>query len=306
MITKNTVLILGAGASSHLDYPLGKGLINEICSLEIDILPILLPEFDIVFFREFIQNLKKSQFSSIDQFLENNEKFLGIGKLIITIILKKYDNENKLFPPNSPGWYFEIFNYIINCLENNSFKKNNLTIITLNYDRSLEHYLFESIKYRLKLKKEDVIKILKNILIIHIHGCLGEYPKEFYSNKKMEYLYLKKLSQNLKLLSDIPSENEYKSDIIFWSNEYKESYKHLKKAERIYFLGFGFHEEILERFKFFNEENLKKVDIKATYKGYGQIEFKKLLKRLNNYGIKKAMLYQSSCNDFFRTWASID
>lgn len=31
MITKRTVLILGAGASSHLGYPIGRDLIDQIC-----------------------------------------------------------------------------------------------------------------------------------------------------------------------------------------------------------------------------------------------------------------------------------
>ena len=31
MITKRTLLILGAGASNHIGYPIGRDLINQIC-----------------------------------------------------------------------------------------------------------------------------------------------------------------------------------------------------------------------------------------------------------------------------------
>ena len=51
-----------------------------------------------------------------------------------------------------------------------------LTIITFNYDRSIEAFLFQSIKYRYKMRDDETRSVFNSLPIIHPHGILGEYP----------------------------------------------------------------------------------------------------------------------------------
>lgn len=76
MIEKETVLILGAGASTDYGYPLGRTLIMSICKElddESNHFSELLEqcEFRQELRRDFREGLKQSNLPSIDAFLEN-------------------------------------------------------------------------------------------------------------------------------------------------------------------------------------------------------------------------------------------
>ena len=108
MITKPTVLILGAGASMPYGFPSGEELVMTIdknlnprklgSHPNPDWIAILknfgILEKDIHTFR---QELLYSRLS-IDSFLGHQPKFLKVGKLAITLSLIQYENENNLFP----------------------------------------------------------------------------------------------------------------------------------------------------------------------------------------------------------------
>lgn len=302
MISKKTVLILGAGASSHLHYPIGSQLVDQIVSLNgAEIFKDIYPVNRI---KEFQLHLSRYGCISIDEFLEKNRDFVDIGKGFIGYCLNKYEVENNLFPPHNPGWYQYLFSKMLTSSAD-QFADNKLTIITFNYDRSLEVYLHNTIKYRFNLSDSESLSILKQLNIIHPHGILGEYPEipysqclggGIYSEKELELL--NKITSSIKIIHEI-------SDVenTFSSLEFELCHKALEDAEKIYFLGFGFHEDNIRRFRFFSSDTLRGKEVYSTCKGFTELmEKNDLMRRLSKYGFIDSLIAHvgTDCVYFFK------
>jgi hypothetical protein len=279
MITEETVLILGAGASMTYGFPSGKQLKaliwEQLRRDNTDIYPII----DVntnnsksiqmykAFAQEFRDNLMLSPDESIDSFLEYHENYRQIGKLLITIILLRYEKRlflfdqwlsyliNKNIDSNTPirfsdgHWYQLLFNQMCKDCKFEDFSiKNKVSIITFNYDRSLEYYLLTCLHAKYKRSIRECAEILKNIPILHIYGKLGELPELSpdpktaipYDNLNNRFLthYLQTAENSIKIIHD-PNTHT--------SPEFQEAQNLIIKATRIYFLGFGFLKENLKR-----------------------------------------------------------
>ena len=242
-IRKPTVLILGAGSSSHFGYPLGAKLLSEIVKLKTKVYLEELPEpYSKEDGERFITQLARSGYSSVDQFLEQRPVDSVLGKFLITLILKTFEKLNNLFPPWNSGWYQDLFNELIKD-DNEIFAGNELAVVTFNYDRSLEAYLHTALQYRFNLTENQALQELERIPIIHVHGELGAYPdipyEQVHDLRKIE-----KISGSIQViheLSDSPGS--------FCSPRFEKAHNFINKAERVVFLGFGFHPDNLRRLK---------------------------------------------------------
>lgn len=250
MITKKTILILGAGASKPYGFPTGRELLYKVrTALEpnttSDLRTRLVDQgIDGKDIHDFYNELTYSDTSSVDEFLEYRPEFLPVGKLAITLSLIPFENDDTLFKRalNEPSWYKYLFEklYIPSL---NKFINNNLSIITFNYDRSLEHYLFTVLKGRSNKSENECATILEAIPIIHVHGRLGalpwqEKPGRLYSS--VCFRNVKEVSEQIKVIRKDIDE----------SNEFEEAYDlYLSFAEKIIFLGFGYHEANLRRLR---------------------------------------------------------
>jgi len=146
MFETSTVLILGAGTSVPYGYPSGRGLVDDLKGDNPKRKEILIqlqfqkPEID-----EFTAVLRKAEPPSIDHFLENNPRFTDLGKACIAYEILKRENENRLYHPKVDkegsirSWYRDLADRIADSADEIAF--NNLSIVTFNYDRSLEHFL---------------------------------------------------------------------------------------------------------------------------------------------------------------------
>ena len=232
MIRTNTVLILGAGSSYEVGFPLGRKLIEEIYSLVMgqtngfhknslgNIDQVNLPNvkllwrlldvkgekkedgsaYSVDYIQQFAKDLWDSQLSSIDDFLSYRKEYSLIGKLCILFVLSMYEDA-KRFSPNfnipsgtyAPGhepvgeWNYPKwgwYKYLWERLQEGTggdfenLKQNNLSIITFNYDRSLEHFLFTAMKsaYGSQVQEPDCADFFINIPVKHVYGELGVLP----------------------------------------------------------------------------------------------------------------------------------
>jgi len=252
MITKLTVFILGAGASYGFGYPLGKKLVEIILkNFDPDNLDNAIELFTGLGFSEeeiisFRNQLRLSAAPSIDSFLEpRGEDIRYLGKLAIAYALIPFENEEPLFYDNS--WYSILFNKINSSFEN--FDKNKVSFITFNYDRSLEYFLLTTLKNRYQKTEQECAAKLKNIPIVHLYGKLAllpwekinssDYTREY--NPKITPHFLRKSSTSLKIIYDkvdVPKDPDFKKAKLLLSG-----------ARKIYFLGFGYHADNLERLR---------------------------------------------------------
>lgn len=162
MITTDTVFILGAGASNLYGYPTGEELreviLNKFCSSG-EIKNILYNSkiiMDFMDLDEFRAAFFKSSTPSIDLFLARNNQFSELGKIAIVSSILDAEN-NSIFREDihknrrNQDWYKYLFSRMVESLiKPNSYRDfgdNQVTFITFNYDRSLEHYLHESLSH---------------------------------------------------------------------------------------------------------------------------------------------------------------
>ncbi len=255
MINKRTVLILGAGASMPYGFPSGQQLIKEIYdNLEYktsegekgiqfknkpnrnekleDIKDL---GFSYKEIEDFRSDLRQSNLISIDTFLINRHKYMEIGKIIIAQALMKYEIKEKLTEFNN-HWYKYLWQKMIIDTVFDNFESNKISFITFNYDRSLEQFLFSSIKATFGKNDQETANKLKSIPIIHVYGKLGDLPWQNDTFKPYEpilgkYKTLKDLGSFIRIIYD----DKRRFDPLSYE------YSLLENSENIYFLGFGYH-----------------------------------------------------------------
>lgn len=294
MIEIPTVLILGAGSSIHVGYPLGSDLINNLCKNRSTGKKGEYPndwsgeEVD-----AFITRLSRAGYGSIDTFLETVPEQSEMGKFLLANEIKRHEYLDSLFPPNSSGWYRYLFNCLLDNNHPSGFASSNLSIITFNYDRSIEAFLHQSLMARFSMSSDEANDFLLMIPIVHVHGLLGPYPEVPYS-PICDTETLHTISQEIKIIHEVKDQKEG-----FCSVEFEQAHNLLGEAERIIFLGFGFHQDNVRRFQFFSPENLDGCEVFATTRGMGPVDLVSLHERLEPYGFVKEMFNGNSCSNFF-------
>lgn len=244
MVTKETILVLGAGASVPYGYPTGKQLAHQIIQGENDnelIKELLIMGIDDEKLKAFFRDFAMSSSPSIDAFLEYRQEHLEIGKLIVARLLIQCEHEKKLF--GTDDWYQYLWQHLGTSFD--EFGNNKLGIVTFNYDRSLEHFLFNALKGKYGKTDEETADKLKQIPIVHVHGQIGQLPWQSSNNgrgyrRRHTPEELKKSSSEIKVVHESTGNAEAK---------FNEAIVLLNKATNIYFLGFGYHKLNLERLK---------------------------------------------------------
>ncbi len=242
MITTQTVLVLGAGVSIPYGFPSGGELINTVLE-NLDGWRNIFCEHGIQekLIGEFYQELRLSQQLSIDAFLENRPEFLSIGKLSIALSLFPCENEKSLFElgKQNKGCYRYLFSKLSIGWE--EFGDNKVSIITFNYDRSLEQFLFTAIKHSYGKSDEQCAEVLGRIPIVHVHGSLGSLPWQSQNSKPYNSDYSEMdLSRAIERIIVISEGHEN-------SPEFQQAKQIMEEAKRRYFLGFGYHPKNIQR-----------------------------------------------------------
>ena len=308
MIEVPTVLVLGAGASIPYGFPSGQVLADLIClsllsknrpfpsiprELEHSLsmtFGMLKQTFDVNELAQFALHLSGEE--SVDAFLEHQTKdFIDIGKAAIAAALLPFEDDGALdqafmvrrlmafFPgerqarvhTTGGNWYQLLWRAMNAPFER--FGENLLKIITFNYDRSLEHYLYSRISKRYPNKDEGEY-MTKMPYIAHIHGRLGYLPwQEVRETQHVPYGAIFQASSRLKSTLDPASLRKWfdaaRKDITVIheaqeTDELNKARQWIHNCQRLYFLGFGYHPSNIARLKI---ESMKKKRIYGTVSG---------------------------------------
>ncbi len=177
MIEKKTVLVLGAGASIPYGFPTGEELLKDIVKI-FQYSPTPLGDslrdcgFRDDLIKDFVNQLNRSGRKSVDAFLEHRTEFERIGKAAMIAALIPKEDPAKLFDrSNNEHWYQYLFQQMGSSLDEVANSK--LSVITFNYDRSLEYFLLQALQSSFKLEMKYCFILLQKMLIIHLHGLLG-------------------------------------------------------------------------------------------------------------------------------------
>jgi hypothetical protein len=249
MIARRTVLILGAGASMPFGFPSGSGLMTQIISRlsePNDRMRSLITEagFEADAINDFHNALKKSGKRSVDAFLEHRTEFLEIGKIATVCILLPLEREEDIFRHNESNWYEYFFNKLNASFA--EFDKNSVSVLTFNYDRSLEQYLFTALRNAYGKSAGECAEKLRSLPIIHLYGQLGGLPSldgegiEFGAPLSPEVL--RRAADGVQIIHEDVTQNP----------QFRRAHEFLESAERVCFLGFGYDRTNLERLAGYN------------------------------------------------------
>ena len=259
MISKRTLLILGAGASMPYGFPSGTELAKQIKSglstqqdrFCTDVMSACGCTWEVV--DNFRSKFDASKATTIDEFLASEtEDIVKIGKVCIARALIPCEISAKLSRQDSEQdsederWYAQFFEKLLSS-DAGKFPQNKLSVITYNYDRSFEQCLFSTIREKYKLmddmKTREVFN--KYVDIIHLHGVLGELPG--LSLKETSRPYSPKVTD--KLLRDAANQivviHEVNTD---WLSQhgFPTAQNRIDNANVVCFLGFGYKDKLLE------------------------------------------------------------
>ena len=279
------VLVLGAGASVDYGYPTGgtlkeliiddnskrrQSIVNQITEQKIS-----MRDYNV-----FVESFKLSGQTSIDTFLEKRSEFNDIGKLLIVIYLSSKENVSDLFDKNrvKQDWYSYLFNIMDGNSSFDGFGDNKLSIITFNYDRSLETYLFTALRYTYKKTDHEVADVLAKIPILHVHGKLGDL--DWQSDNGITYgeiagsSKIKQAANSIRIISETTT----KDHIFIDARKLL-----IDPDSRVYFLGFGYHEDNVTRLLLDTSENpqnyrgtcvglqnAQRLKVQVIFKEYGK------------------------------------
>lgn len=249
MIEKNTVLVLGAGASQPFGFPLGRKLAGEISGNLFEPSTTMLgkllldpcPPFAFTphFLTDFASKLHGSGRDSVDAFLEHNPKFINVGRFSIVATLIPYENREAIGDGN---WYRSLFEVMARNTPFVRFEQNKVAFITYNYDRSLEFYLQTTLQSAYDKNVDECHVKASSIPIIHLHGKMGAFferndPRLRNYEPLVNFGRVVMSAYEIKIIHESIDNNP----------QFAEAHRLIKDAEIVCFLGFGFDGKNLER-----------------------------------------------------------
>lgn len=300
MFTEETVLVLGAGASEPYGFPLGNTLLREIVknvrATPLEFLPgtPYVPDEDevVLAMERFADKLLASGQGPIDAFLQRNrqdEQLRERGKFAVAKILMEKEDHGFLIAKEGE-WYQHLWHFMDDAENLDVFGENKLSIITYNYDRSLEHYLHTALTNSYGASpKQACEQQLSQIPVIHLHGSLGRLPwqdKEPGTGPVREYVpdakgkgAINAASKAIQILDEVEAVP---------SRQFQRAHKCLLKAKHIYVLGFGYDPENVKRLK--PPEGQIRAPVQGTCLGFSGQEARELALRMNETFAKQFTL----------------
>lgn len=281
MKPERTCLLLGAGASAHLDFPLGRALKDAIVSelqkpdfrtkgaerlnIPQSVIEKSQPE-------ELRDDLGFGGWKSPDAFLEQHPEHLELGKHLIASQLRSREDGNKLML-ESRGWYNSILEFLTaDSIDN--IESQGLSIITFNYDRSVDHLIHRFFQRRYKMDVAHAWQLVtEKVPIIHLHGSLGDYPAIGYGDNTSD---TQDAAKAIKIISEVENNEP----------AFSAAQQVLENAERIFIVGFGFAKQNMDRLNFFSEDTVKDRQVKFICgHSQGTVADKKLYDWISQWGL---------------------
>jgi hypothetical protein len=274
-LSKSLVLVVGAGGSKEVDLPLGSELkvaIARALSIRYEdgvrrvsgdgLIDSALRSVDRFAggggFNDFLHAARRiagamPQALSIDNFIDSHKgdgKIALCGKLAIVraildaersskLYIDRQNAYNKLPFENVGSTWFNVFFQLVteNCHRDDLRERlSKVAIVTFNYDRCIEHYLYEGLQNYYGMPAEDAKAVLACLEIYHPYGSVGQL--EWQSLSGISFGGVLDEQKLVQLVGEIRTFTEGVDPKLGESNAIRTS---LAQAKRIVFLGFAFH-----------------------------------------------------------------
>jgi len=277
MTDKDTVYIIGAGASSEVNLPTGNNLKSEIAkllniefddgrtqsrgdslitqALRLHVSQTELNNNDVNPYLHACWRIRDAmpQAISIDNFIDThsgNKKIELCGKLAIVRSILQAEKTSMLYIDKSniynkidyraleSTWYSSFMMLLTeNCnIEDLPERLQSISLIIFNYDRCIEHFLYNSFQNYYGIPPDEAAELVNSINIYHPYGVVGNLP--WQGKQVIEYGADPHHQGLLQLASQIKTFTEGTDEE---SSEIVTIREHLSSASNVVFLGFAFH-----------------------------------------------------------------
>lgn len=276
MFKRQTLFILGAGASAEANLPVGSKLADTISNkldirLSDDMKNFGQGDMDLYYhFRQmYPQEINEYQVAgwtirdgirlshSIDDFLDlhsNNKRLTRIGKAAIVKSILEAERGSLLYYERHKGertfdvsrlqatWFVKFMQMLGRGVPRENVRQifDSVAFVVFNYDRCLEHFLLHALPKLYNISENDAYDVVSNLRIIHPYGTVGELDRP----SSREGLPFggggNRLSAHYIHLSDqIRTYTEQMTDGSLLSRMSEE----VLRAKCIVFLGFAYHDQ---------------------------------------------------------------
>jgi hypothetical protein len=323
MISKRTVMVLGAGASYPYGFPTGLQLLHDVCegldphsgaTKTRDLRPYLLEcGFKPDRLAAFREALQLSHQPSVDAFLEvpvSRREFLDVGMTAIAVALMLHEDQGEIRRKRSPRWFEHVFKHM--QVTGADFRSNQLSIVTFNYDRSVEQLFYNALTSSYGMDAIGVAEVLREIRVVHVYGKLGNLHWQSSDGRPYEPLVNRETVRKCVTSMKVMAQGERNSE------EFATARRLLRNAECICFLGFGYLDTNLERLFDRDEEFgrlaiLPEARIYGSTKGLGRVRMAQVTRQLTvsaelpDIGLVEPELGSSTevCLEFLREHVSL-
>lgn len=246
----------------------------------------------------FYQVLKHGEYGSIDSTAAHHPTFIPIAKAAIAIELLAQEASVDLFPlQRSPSlWYQHLADYY--CKPKPA--RFSLSIITYNYDCTLERYVYGVMRGR-HIAGRALAARWKRLNICHVHGSLLPDACDWHSYREYPKVLPRTVEQSSNAIQILPETKDS-------SGHFKRARQLLSNATDVFFLGFGFNATNLERLgvgvKCGKPSILESKRVFATHKGISKriwgIESKRIFRDTNL--VSRACTVNALMSDYRWYW----
>ena len=228
-----TVLIFGAGISKAYGFPLASELLPQIGGLRRNkafraYANTFMPhEADL---STFFEATSIDYHGTIDEFLRKNPRYIPIGLSAIAWLLLQHERSELELARvvTSRNSFYRILFDILKLDPELGPPTHDISIITLNYERSVEYWLNRMINLCVgEADKPQAIERLSALRIHHLHGSLGSLDDLPYSTPPTDAI-MQNATAHLMTI--------YKRDRAF-EESYETAIKMMHGAAMVYILG---------------------------------------------------------------------
>ncbi len=192
---------------------------------------------------------------SIDNYVHNHRNSIGVSacaKIAIARCILESEKGSRLrfnrtniydqfdFNGVRESWFNSFFHRLTENCEKSELpgRLGNVAIVSFNYDRCIEHYLFLALQTLYGVSEEESARLVRSLEIYHPYGKVGDLPK-FSSSQTIPFgadlngQQLLEVSMQLRTFTEGTDPDSSEIDVIR---------RIVAGAERILFLGFAFHD----------------------------------------------------------------
>jgi hypothetical protein len=232
VIHKPTLFIVGAGGSCPYGFPTGGQLKERICrevQTNGEVGRLLADAGHSAEARaEFSMQFEASHLASIDSFIARRPEYREIAEHAIAAVLLPLEYNIPKWGVKG-DWYGYVWNLLVaDAQKPGDIRKNDLRVITFNYDRSLEMFLWEAVKSSFGVSADEAFQLVGNLDIHHMYGTLGDYQGDRFLYPRLDADAVRGAGRSIKTVPLLRGELDEKARAI------------VHERRNSFFLGFGF------------------------------------------------------------------